>query len=368
VIIFFVYFLLFFLQFIIFPFSLSPFEIPKVITAQLLIEVLLIIFIMKNKIDVSLSWRKPITIACISIMCISILLLLFFHTTTLLWGNEYRLQGIFLLFHLILFSFISSNVSLGNQHYFKRMLLFVFSLFLLVSIVFGTDTNGRFIGSLGEPNNLASAMICLWPWVFFIQKDKVRLWMKLYSVSGALLILFLAQSRAGIIAFILQLLYIFLTTFTKANRYLIVGLCLSIVVLVITSTYVTGSNVLYESRTEVWKTAFVGGFAHPLLGSGIGAIQQTIHTTSLHLPNIISSEIWDSSHNFLLDWWLQTGILGVLSILTIIIGTLIQFIRHEDNFKVVLMLGLLTVMSFNPMSVFILVAFWWIIGQGIKQQ
>jgi O-antigen ligase len=72
----------------------------------------------------------------------------------------------------------------------------------------------------------------------------------------------------------------------------------------------------------------------------------------------------DSSHNFILDWWVQGGFIGLGILLLLLFDAFKSFIRKKEKVYIVLLLGIVSVMSFNPMSVVTLVAFWWIVGLG----
>lgn len=42
-----------------------------------------------------------------------------------------------------------------------------------------------------------------------------------------------------------------------------------------------------------------------------------------------------------------------------------NFLRQKRTLELTAMLGLLTVLSFNPVSIAVLVVFWWMIGLGV---
>ena len=120
----------------------------------------------------------------------------------------------------------------------------------------------------------------------------------------------------------------------------------------------------YENRAEVWHTALVAGTLSPIFGHGFGNTQSNLHQTSLILNNNIQYQIVDSSHNLVLDFWVQGGFLGVACLVLLLWGGVGGLIKHQAKLELTAFLGIFTVMLFNPVSVVILVYFWWLISQG----
>jgi len=103
-----------------------------------------------------------------AIIILTIIDLLFFRTQLSFFGNVFRMQGIFLLWLLLLFSVLSSNIS------FKQIPWFVYGMLLLAEliVVFFLPLNAsqRYVGTFGEPNALGAFAVFLWPFSFFTVK------------------------------------------------------------------------------------------------------------------------------------------------------------------------------------------------------
>lgn len=122
----------------------------------------------------------------------------------------------------------------------------------------------------------------------------------------------------------------------------------------------------FENRSLIWQTALEAGQASPIIGTGFGNIQNPIHQAALKLGNPVQYQVVDSSHNFLLDFWVQGGLVGVISILFLIGFALAGLKRQNRLVETTALLGMITAMLFNPVSVVNLLAFWWLIGQGFS--
>lgn len=319
---------------------------------------LLVFTIIKKRSELISCLKSRRIIPYLLIAVLSIFHLIFTRTNHTFWGNLYRHQGIFLLWHLLTLGIIAPLFKgrIPKIIPITCIIILVYSAFML-----GPDQNHRFIGTLGEPNALAAAAIFIWPFIFFPQNT--NLYIKLSAASIALLIIIISQSKSGLIAFSLQLTFLFLLQKTSFKKALI----FSLLFLTVSLSLPYGQKDLqYQNRFRVWKTAIVGGFFNPLTGSGFGNIEETINRASLLLNNSLTAERVDSAHNLFLDWFIQGGIPGIAIITYLITKTFQNLVIKKLLLEIVLLLGVLTVMLFNPSSIATLIAFWWIVGRGLK--
>jgi len=351
-------FLLFLLQFIYYPIGVSHFETPKIYTAEFCIFLLALLFLFTQKKINLVNFQKK-SIICFSLLIvITFIDLVFFRTSISFFGNSFRLQGIFLLWMLLLFAFLTANISVKNQlhTWFLVSVLFLQLIFTLVL----QGQGSRLVGTIGEPNALAANIVFLWPFLYF-QQQKVA-W-KVVSILIACVVIFLSGSRSGMLAIGIQLFFIFLTTriHIPLKKTLLVCLFLILCTYLLPSVDTTGP---YENRMDVWQSAIRAGFAQPIIGSGFGNIQYALITAAKTFPNNLGLSFVDSSHNIFLDWFVQGGSIGIGVFLYLLYQSFLFFIQKKDVLHIVLLLGLISVLSFNPASIVTLVALWWLIGQG----
>ncbi|MBI4084576.1 MAG: O-antigen ligase family protein [Candidatus Levybacteria bacterium] len=352
------FFLLFLLPFVIIPIGVSPFETPKVLLAELAIEALLLLTLFKAQIPkghVKLSFFPFILLM---MLILAGLHLDFFPSFQTVFGNAYRLQGVFLFMNLLIFAYISQRVRLPHipPYFFIGFLL----AHLLLAVILGSSDSQRAYGALGEPNALAATAVFLWPFSLFTPKNKYSLLLKTSGFCIAALLVIISGSRAGFIAIALQ------SAFLLISKKLPVSLSGALAVLVLLLSmflpFVEKSGV-YENRAEIWQTAIKAGFEYPIFGGGMGNIEIRLKDAATSLSNAIRFQYVDSSHNIFLDWWVQGGIFG-FSLFVLLVGGAFYFaIKQKKSFEIVLLLGMIAVLSFNPASVVILIALWWTIGQ-----
>jgi len=355
-------FLLFFLALVIWPFGPSQFEIPKVILAMFLVDILALFVIFTRLKKGTFSIHPVSALFAALIFLLTIYDVFFLRTPLTLLGNQFRGQGIILLWHLILFSILSSNLPckrLSSYWYALALAaIFISSLFL------GNSNVGRSIGTLGEPNALAAFVVFLWPFLFFAPIHKYRTYIQIPCLILSLLIIFLSGSRSGLIAFIIQAIFYLSFKFYKNLRLsLVIGLFLIGTACLLPMF----EAVTYENRFVIWQTAFTAGFINPITGGGFGNTELLLRSVIEREHNSLIGYYVDSSHNIFLDWWVQGGLIGVGILAGLFIFAIKNFYTRKATFELILLLGLLTVFSLNPVSVVSLIHLWWLIGQSFRK-
>lgn len=353
--------LVFLSPFIINPFFGAFFEPPKVLVVQILIELLLVFILLKDKSFFKTLDKYQVLFSAV-LIALTLYHLFLIKTPLIFFGNEVRLQGIFLLWHLLILAILGSKLAIGKL---PQMLFPISLIFLLITaILVEPDINGRAIGTLGEANALASSAIFFWP--FAISLNLKRKWKNNLLTVGLLLstlvIILFSGSRSGMLAFAFQLIFLVSARYLKLKKaviFIVIFMILSMLL-----PFIKGGG-WYENRSEVWKTALTAGLEKPL-GWGFGNIEQGLYQTSLKLNNNLQYQAFDSSHNLLLDFWVQGGVIGFVLILGMISLSLYGLVKKFRLVEIATLLGLIAVLLFNPASVATLVAFWFILGQGFR--
>src|SRR6266568_332985 len=118
-----VFFLLFILPFLIAPFGITEFENPKVIVGEAGIILLFFFSFLTNKF--TFRYRAQQVLLYAVIVVLTVIDLIFFRTHLSFFGNVFRMQGIFLLCLLLLFSLLSANFSQKSFSWLIYGLLFL---------------------------------------------------------------------------------------------------------------------------------------------------------------------------------------------------------------------------------------------------
>lgn len=351
-----IYLLLFGLPLIYFPLSGNPFEPPKVIVGEFLTVLLLLITVWNNDHHIS-KLNKGALSAILIIFFLSLIPLLVTQTDTGVFGNKFRLQGTILLWHLLAFSIVSSTVKFQN---IQKGVAVTFSVLAILTMTMPLNAAKRAIGTLGEPNALAAVFIFLVPFLLFFKEKWIR-----YSFIGIMgVMLFLTGSRSATIAFGIQLFALFLIEKYKFSHLKVTLISIVIIVLSYSLPFFEIDRV-FENRVQVWNTAIHTAIKRPIFGYGFGNAEIGIKASAEDLQNTIQYQYVDSAHNILLDWFIQGGIIGLGLLLFLLSNHFKSAIYQKDTRQILCSIGLLTCLSFNPLSSVSLFALWWIIGQGL---
>lgn len=359
-----VIFILFFLPLIIIPLGYSFFEVPKVLIAELAIEMLLLVTLFKRNFSFQ-QYNRVFIMLLFCIQLLAIVHLIFFPSTTNLFGNVFRLQGVFMLSHLLIFSLLSSLISLKDTPPLVYWLSF--GGVLAGTYLLGNNLADRSVGSLGEPNALAAAVIFLWPFLYFSNSSIIRRKLtKLLLFLTVVIILFLTSSRSGLIAFSIQMLFLLLSNRFHLSILKTSIFCAVIAILSLLLPFFEKSRLL-EYRLEIWETAFKAGLNQPIIGSGFGNIEHALIKTSEIINNNVRFQYVDSSHNLLLDWWVQGGSVGLILLISLLGLSYWRLTSRQQSERLILFLGIFIMLLFNPLSITTHTTLWWIIGQGFNK-
>ncbi|MDQ3099527.1 MAG: O-antigen ligase family protein [bacterium] len=358
--------LLFGLQFVVYRFGVSMYETPKLVAAQLMflgLFILAAIYIFKYRPTFPGRMYFIFTGILIFLLCLHLLL---FNSPAILWGNIFRFQGTFLLILLLCFSFIASFFKPTRVYYFAGLATLVATTVL--TLLLDANISGRAIALLGEPNMLAEAIIFIWPWAFLIPIShpyrKVAL--RVGVVIMALLLLWLSGSRSGMLGFGVQSILLF-AYFCVPKKFALSVPAVFGIILACSVVPLLERDRTWENRGEIWLTAAVAGSASPIIGNGFGSVETSLYRAAVKVENTLRYEYVDSSHNILLDWWVQGGLIGLGVFLVLICYSFYRFIQVKDVLMVVLLAGVLCTLFFNPASIVALVHLWWLIGRGFDR-
>lgn len=367
-----IYLLLFVTPLIVIPTLNLRFEPPKVLISELLIELMAIYAISTGKFVLK-SISRPLGLILGCLFFLSLLHLFLNPSEQNLFGNVFRLQGTILFWHFLILTLIAQNIYFRLTE--KYIYLGSFLAVIAGALVFGTNRAGRWIGSLGEPNALGAVVVFIFPFVFLSFKS---VWIRVIGVIGIIGVINFTESKSALIALGLELVFLGLIKVFKGKFQPAVIICslllvLSLILPILEREYFIKTNTnpsayRFEDRAEIWQVSAIAGLDSPIFGSGLDSIQSQIHKTARNLNFNAQYQIIDSSHNIFLDFWLWggalgPGLLGILGVLGIK-----KMIKKRMLLELTVFIGLLTVLSFNPTTVSVLVGFWWIIGRSFAKQ
>lgn len=359
--------LIFALPFVVHKVGISSFETPKVLIAEGLIGILAFSRLVTFKMPPLKSYLNPNFLILIFLILLSV-----YHTFTnsqnIFFGNIFRLQGVFLLWSLIILSVTAGNISLSKK--FRWVYLIALSSLAYSAFYFNFNPANRAVGVLGEPNALASVAVIFYTFIFFSHRNLIRI----PALILVFIVLYFTHSRSATIALGVMTIFYFLHQYwLSVNKSVIIALLVilsSLFTPFLGSLSTLGSTITnpvanFEDRSDIWMSAVYAGLQNPLFGVGFGNIQDSLKMAATELNLNSQYSVVDSSHNFILDYWVAGGIVGVGLLLSLLYFTIKNLIISKKIFELTLLFGVITVMLFNPVTVVVLIVFWWLIGRGI---
>lgn len=189
------------------------------------------------------------------------------------------------------------------------------------------DVQERVFATLGQPNWLAAYLVALMPLVWLKIKSKY------YFTIGIVIYtaLLFTKSRSGLIAFVISY---FLFLFLKKKILFKFSLAIILATIIFGQFLINrpapisnGNIVITESgnlRKIVWKGAFDLWKKYPVVGTGPETFAFSFYETRPVAMNTTSewNFVYNKAHNEYLNFLATTGLIGFISYLILIIGSL----------------------------------------------
>jgi O-antigen ligase/tetratricopeptide (TPR) repeat protein len=287
------------------------------------------------------------------------------------WGNEERMDGIFITLHYFALFFILQSVFKKKEDWKSifSVSLVAGALTCVVALMqgwglitlWGIAETGRISGTIGNPIFLAgylSLNLFFSIFLFFESADKKRI---LYVLSAGLifLTLFLTETRGALMAvfggfFIVLAGYAFLS---KEKKYKIIAASLILLSIILGLVVMLNKNSEFirsipgvkrlsnisltestaSTRLITWSIAYSAWKEYPVFGWGPNnfLIAFNKHYNPVLIKYSLYETWFDKAHNVLFDHLTNSGIAGVLSYLSLFLAVIFilwkNFFRKEIN-------------------------------------
>ena len=340
-----------------------PFITEKTLYFRLLVDILLVVWtIVAFQNPEYLPRKTPLNLALLVLGIVTLLTAILGHDfQSSFWSGLERMEGFVGLFYALIFFLVLSNSLKTTQQWHTLFLTSCGVACVCVGVgifkEFEVVKNGeRLFSSLGNPTYLGLYLILHLFLVSFVLVNASAKIRNLCFLMIPILLtgMILTQSRSaflgllmgGFVAFIFSL---FSKNVTRKIRWGFGGLLLASG-LIITLLWnakntefveesaflsrvvkVASSKTTGVSRLNNWKIAYEGFKEKLILGWGQENYQYVF--AKYFLPQMYDDAPWyDRSHNFLLDWLVSGGILGLLSFLAPF-GVMLWFTVRSSKFS-----------------------------------
>lgn len=335
-----------FLMIVCLPLLISPSlflnpELSKALVFRIIIELILIVYIALIIKDKSyLPKASPLLWAIIAFWTVSFLsTILSLQPYLSFWGEQNRAGGFFALSHYIIFFLIGISVLNKNQwHKILNLAIIISAIAGIYAILqkFSPWTNNYLMhldrpqSTIGNVNFFAAYLLLLiFPTIYFLIKTKK--WFYFIILPVQLFALCLTQTRGAYLGFLTGLLF-FLFFYPSKKYYLKVSsVILACVVLASFWLLIKSDSKspvlariaqiaeVSNIRLITWQISLQAIKARPLLG--YGPENFSIGLDQNYDPELATygtqDTWWDKAHNFVFDYGITIGILGLLAYLSI---------------------------------------------------
>lgn len=345
--------------FLVFKDFLFPFITSKQIFFNIVIEILLIFwlaFIVKYpEYRPKKSWISIGLLGFFTALILSCFSSVDFNLS--FWGDVERMLGVFHLLHFLAFYFIIITVF---REWRDWKVLFIASIFFAFVVALKGIT-GVAYSTIGNTAYVAGYMIfsiyfCLL--LFFKEENKTLRWLYLVPLPVFIMQFKTADSSGGYVGLGSSIIALFFLygVLSKNKKLKIATVSLFVLSVLLTglllanknSDFVRGNNVLnfaseislqkntFQTRLISWNTALQDFKNHPILGTGHGNFAITFDKYfDPKFYNYTRSETYfDRAHNNLIDIVSTTGLVGLLTYLSIFLAAAVYLIKGYRKEKI----------------------------------
>jgi O-antigen ligase len=376
----------FFSLFLVFSDFLFPYISSKQLSFNILVEVLLLIwifFLIKYpKYIPRKSFISGGLLAYFAVMGFSLLFSVDFNLS--FWGGIERMLGFFHLFHFLIFYFIVISVFKTKKDYFYLLNVLIASALGVALYAIIKDAS---ISTIGNTAYVAAMMLfSVFLQAFFLFQRK-EWWLKLVYLVG-IIISFIAFVKAdisgshlGLLAGILMIFFVLALSVKSSKLKIITWLSFFLLIIIVSSLFVFRShsffndnylgkslrdfsedNITLNTRLISYRAAGSYLLDHPSsLIVGVGHGNYAFIFDKYFDPSFYDYDCketyFDRAHNNVIDILTTTGLLGLLTYLSIFIFCFVFLIKaynkeRVNKLELALLFGLLTAYFVQNLAVF----------------
>jgi len=268
------------------------------------------------------------------------------------WGDVERMLGVFHLFHFLVFYFIIITVMRTWSDWRKLFLVSVGAAVLVSFHGFGQKMgiikspwgSLRIIATIGNAAYVgAYAIFNIYFCFILFFKEKNRILKSIYPLAALAILLMMIFSGTrgafvgfGASIFVLLLLFAFLNKNKRVKKYSLISFVVFIILIATVFfnsdkafvknnsflgaiTHISLSDITMQTRFISWKAAWQDFGDHPILGTGHGNFAMSFdkYFDSSFYNYTRTETYFDRAHNNFIDIGSTTGLLGLLTYLSI---------------------------------------------------
>lgn len=342
-------YLVLFAPLLLYQYSFFPFVTPKTIFFRLVVEIITAAYLLL--LLSSRRWRPaftPINAAVGIFLAVLVLTSITgINFSRSFWSTYERMTGLLTFFHLFAFFIVLGGVFKKKEDWEKIFgaAIIVGAMLALYILLSGDSVSDRGGGTIGNSSFMAAYLLFDIFFALILFLTKTGAW-RVFSGSALLVmvsVLLTSSARGGIFAFyaglaLLTLGYLFFSrkkNFKKIVLAIIAGLAISVIALFVFQPpffkdKITDLSSEMKPRFIIWQIGVESLKERPLLGWGPENFNVLFlrHFNPCVFLSECGGEIWfDRAHDVILDIGSTSGILGLISYLSIFIVAILGLLK-----------------------------------------
>lgn len=363
-------YLILFTPLIVWRQSFFPFVTPKTIYFRILVEIIFSAYLI-----LAISFPKyrpklnPLTISLFIFLFVLILTsILGINFERSFWSTYERMTGLFTQFHLLAFFIILVSCFKEREDWEKLLATSIFvGVLLSLNVLLGEKISTRGGGTIGNTSFMAAYLLfdIFFAIILFLAKREWRIFSGI-SLAIMLSVLFTSSARGAIASFSSGIILFFLgyLIFSEKKNFKKVGIFLTAFLIVLVIILAIYQPIFLKNKVEkilremkprfvVWEKGWKGFLERPIFGWGpenFNVVFLKYFNPCMFLGEC-GGEIWfDRAHNIVFDTLVTSGIIGLLSYLSIftisIFGLLKICLKEKWNLFFALGMAVLLIVYF----------------------
>lgn len=281
-------------------------------------------------------------------------------------GSLFRKQGWIFFFQLWIFYLGLRGIKLSMFQGSIAAMGIGAILLVLMAIYERLSGWDRVSASFGEPNVLGGYLALVLPLLVSRYSWLFGIWLGLG--------VWLTKSTSAIVAILTSaVIYLESNSWLIKKRLLknlaILAAIIITIILVLHRNEIRFSPV--DNRLEVWKFAIRAILSRPFTGYGVDNIEGVLTKFVTNREIALSGLVVDRAHSLILDLWLWSGILGVLSFICWIVSIVWRYIKRnklKDWSLLAAIGGFIVFTAFNPASIVMWILLYWVLAMMDREE
>ncbi|MBP9759222.1 O-antigen ligase family protein [Candidatus Dojkabacteria bacterium] len=320
------------------------YELPKLLFFKIVVELWIIYLLIFDKGFLNAGWTFIRNNYVYILLVLAFLIIEYFNSgnrIAFIQGTYYKNFGLFTILHIIAFSvLVRKTIKEYGEEFINKIsvlfgfgviLMFLFTIYQSFLTQILSITEGRWVGTFGQPNFLAAFILFTLPFLVENKDNMKSTKHKIFycsSIIFSLIIIYFSQSRVVLVMGLLYLLYklisyLKITGLFRFRSLVFIFLSSFMFLFLLINSRIVKVGLEEEFRFTIWNASFQIIKEYPITGVGLDNIVYYL-PEALNKVGVDGYTLVDRSHNEIIDWFIYIGVPGTF----FLIYTIYRYVRR----------------------------------------